>query len=295
MFLPMWRSHVAFKTTIRLMSIYFDVSSRHYLLWEYPTQSRYLPLGSLLTTIMPSAGPPLVDPQNPLYCPAISPSSYLSHLRRNQGSNEGQRVMSGSFARLLVQALDAMPSVSAKLSSGSLYAHLPPLWEYDDESTLTVCDSVVDSLARNPHGKSRPSKRKRLYDDSGNFPELKGPSKYARSCPSAHDSSFEVRLTRDTLHYSGLVSSPPEIASEDTRSEVDHLRARIRILEGPVKSHITRTQAICAYRCSSRSRHWNRNSSRNQVIYRTPRLADAWYTPQRTHMCSIRIIPSKHR
>ncbi|KDQ25414.1 hypothetical protein PLEOSDRAFT_1106343 [Pleurotus ostreatus PC15] len=195
---------------------------------------------------MPSAKFPLIDPQNPLYCPAVSPSSYLSHLRGNQGSFGDQRTLSRSFARLLVQALDAMPSVSEKLSSGSLYAHLPPLWEYDDESTLTVCDSDMDSLARNPH-KSRPSKRKRLCDDSGTFLELKGPSKYARSCPSVHDSSFEVGLTRDTLRYSGLVSSPPEIASEDTRSEGDRLRARIRILEGPVAFCVAGIQTICAY------------------------------------------------
>ncbi|KAL4264542.1 hypothetical protein AB1N83_005057 [Pleurotus pulmonarius] len=187
---------------------------------------------------MPAAGFPLVDPQNPLYCPAVSPSSYLRQLRRNQGSNEGQRILARSFACLLVQALDAVPSVSAKLSSGSLYAHLPPLWEYDDESTLTVCE---DSLARNPH-KSRLSKRKRLYDDSGTFPELKGPSKYARSCPSAHDSSFEVGLTHDTLQFSGLASSPPEIPSEDTRSEVEHLKARIRTLEDALRGPVTGTE-----------------------------------------------------
>ncbi|KAJ8523104.1 hypothetical protein ONZ45_g388 [Pleurotus djamor] len=185
---------------------------------------------------MPFRTIPIVDELNPLYCPEISSDAYLNVLRRRYEedadtfyfSRQEERLqLSKAFAKVLLQTVD--DSVGKKL--------MDDVWDFDEDSTLTVGDSPN---LLNASRLDQPVKRKRPRDSlEATFTDLQGPSKYARSCPSVHDSSFEVGLTRDTLHYSKIVSSPlSDVKPSSPTTVIDALKARILVLEdslhGPI-------------------------------------------------------------
>ncbi|KAJ6611163.1 hypothetical protein B0H10DRAFT_1753510, partial [Mycena sp. CBHHK59/15] len=123
---------------------------------------------------------PTVDENNPLYCPAITASSYLSSLRRQLGRRNSRartqpqdaRLVS-SFARILERALqDGGYEPTAELSQcdddSSLTSYSLPGWHKENFKLTTTKKS------------SRPPlKRKR-----SSFSDLAGPPKYARSIQS---------------------------------------------------------------------------------------------------------------
>ncbi|KAJ7732141.1 hypothetical protein B0H16DRAFT_180720 [Mycena metata] len=189
-----------------------------------------------------SSALPTIDEKNPLYCPAITASSYLSSLRRQnrqrkakartQNQPQKDRFLS-SFARILDNALqEGHPDP------------LDTLPRSDDDSTATsfgfnswkenVSTTSFEQLRTSVKKVSNrpPLKRKRTRSS---FSDLDGPTKYARSIQSVHESSFEVSVRRERLdffpskpQYSPLVV-PKKPVVKTTLAE--DLKAKIRALE----------------------------------------------------------------
>ncbi|KAJ7672228.1 hypothetical protein DFH06DRAFT_1082159 [Mycena polygramma] len=179
---------------------------------------------------------PTIDEKNPLYCPAVTASSYLSSLRRQNRRRKSSRAenlppkdrIQSSFARVLDKALqDEDPEP------------LGTLLQYEDDSTATSFTLPGNSSTSFEHrtavkkATSRPPlKRKRSRTS---FSDLEGPSKYALSIQSVHESSFEISVRRERLQffphkaqYSPFVL-PKKPASKPTLT--DDLKAKIRALE----------------------------------------------------------------
>ncbi|KAJ7465160.1 hypothetical protein FB451DRAFT_1370059 [Mycena latifolia] len=182
---------------------------------------------------MPTYPLPTIDEKNPLYCPAIPASSYLSSLRhqvrpRNSQTRPQNENLS-SFARFLENALQEGESEP-----------LRELTPSDDDSTLpssftlpenSLSISVKHRTAAKATNTSRPPlKRKRSF-----FSDLDGPTKYARSIQSIHESSFEFSTKRERIQYfpqkpqySPLVL-PNKPAAKTT--VIEDLKVKIRSLE----------------------------------------------------------------
>lgn len=205
---------------------------------------------------------PLIDAENPLYCPAVSAAAYIETIRRrlqrNRINSHGTRSQNdqflSSFARVLDLALledescfsndstcyDAsgpdlgQSSRSHSSGLGGLAYHVPP-WELDNSSNSLILPSAERKLVSRP---SRPTlKRKR-----SSFSDILGSPQHAQSLHSFHDSSFEVIVKREKLDYSGGPGfrTSPFIAPTDSggpwnnvdRDTAGDLALRIRILEG---------------------------------------------------------------
>jgi hypothetical protein len=189
---------------------------------------------------------PTIDEKNPLYCPAITASSYLSSLRRqnrrrkssrteNQPPND--RVLS-SFARVLDKALQEGDNEP-----------LGTLLKPEDDDSIATSFTLSTSFEHRSTVKKvtyrPPLKRKRSRTS---FSDLDGPSKYARSIQSVHESSFEISVKRERLQffppkpqYSHFVLPKKSILKAPL---TDDLRAKIRTLEGTVHHYYP---DICAY------------------------------------------------
>lgn len=199
---------------------------------------------------------PLIDEQNPFYCPTVSATAYINSLRQNLRRNDpnihrelqpqdAQLLL--SFARVLDKALMQDDDVAESFGSLGAIPDSPdrgplsdtssedldypiPAWErYQDSSESG--NSWIDiggCLARN----RRPVvKRKRT-----SFSEIRGPPKYARSFQSVHDSSFEIDIKRENLQYcipGHEYSSPPPGKQQSSVDYPAHdLISRIQALEG---------------------------------------------------------------
>jgi hypothetical protein len=187
---------------------------------------------------------PVIDHKNPFYCPKIPASVYLRSLRRKVqqlSQLPRQQSPSLSFSRSLER------SAHADYDSRTVQTDLGSKWILGDyfssgrgwlSSQGSDCPqrellpppySPVDSTQvhhprvtyRQGHRRSPlfadppavPSilvttslKRKNLFSD------LTAPPKYARSIQSFHDSSFDLELKREVLHFSDAVSSSPHCA-----------------------------------------------------------------------------------
>ncbi|KAF7327329.1 hypothetical protein MKEN_00310400 [Mycena kentingensis (nom. inval.)] len=155
---------------------------------------------------------PIIDENNPLYCPSIPASQYLGAIR--------QRVLhrlpdENSFARGLVQDENYKPNLRSRRSSD------------DDEPTLVVPGADKPTASR------RPLKRKR--NNSESFTDLHGSPKHARSSISVNEKSFEVTIKRERLQYfsTKYMYSPFVGKKQATPSKpvVDGLKDRVRSLE----------------------------------------------------------------
>ncbi|KAJ7765843.1 hypothetical protein DFH07DRAFT_810015 [Mycena maculata] len=177
---------------------------------------------------------PTIDEKNPLYCPAITASSYLSSVRRQVRRRNSRaqiqppqnvRLVS-SFARILDKALhedgNEPLNIGPKSDDGSTVT-LPSSWENLENTFEHRTTTTVKKTTR------QPLKRKR-----SSFSDLRGPPKYARSVPSVHESSFEVSIRRERLQY---FSAKPQYSSFVMPKKavkttlVEDLKAKIRSLE----------------------------------------------------------------
>ncbi|KAJ7266568.1 hypothetical protein C8J57DRAFT_1068466 [Mycena rebaudengoi] len=168
---------------------------------------------------MPSYSRPVIDDKNPLYCPAVTASSYLSSVRRR-----ARRRNSHSYPRALPPG-DKLISSFARVLDRALQGENDPILDYDEDATLT--SSTWNASTRTSVKKSsrQPLKRKSSFSD------LAGPPKYARSIQSVHESSFEISVRRERLqyfppkpHYSPLVL-PKEPASSKLSPLIKRLDA----------------------------------------------------------------------
>ncbi|KAG5643084.1 hypothetical protein DXG03_001579 [Asterophora parasitica] len=203
---------------------------------------------------------PSIDENNPLYCPSVTPASYLESLRhkrrdlstRSRGKTSRNDRFQHSFALILEKALvtDALDSSDDELDHGErvfkrprtisnssdeslpAYSYPIPAWELEDEQKQEFWDSVAPG---SPGGCEKPMHKKQRR---GCFTELHGPPKYERSGHSVQDSSFDVVVKHETLSYSAAPASvvkprTPIAAGAGTGNNGDtfFLTQRIHILE----------------------------------------------------------------
>ncbi|KAF7290065.1 hypothetical protein HMN09_01311600 [Mycena chlorophos] len=186
---------------------------------------------------MPSTSLPVIDENNPLYCPSVPAAAYLSSLRRKALHVPAAAPQNDlpSFARVLVQADNYQPNLRT---------------EDDDESTL-VKKTASSSGNANPDAAADPKAKaakavpvpvlrpplKRKRSDSTSLSALRGSPKYARSELSITQSSFEISVKRERIQYfshkytySPFIAQPSKSAKKPA-SQVVELKARVRALE----------------------------------------------------------------
>ncbi|KAF9474752.1 hypothetical protein BDN70DRAFT_924400 [Pholiota conissans] len=196
---------------------------------------------------------PLIDDENPCYCPTIPAAVYLKSLRcKTRNVAKPSRHLPGfspSFTHVLGRAfhdndMQGLENVMGSdwildgyFTSGqgwfsspiSALEDLPPYSPTESAKLHTKApgldiakelDPVPISLAR-----SHSLKRKSSSSD------LRAPPKYARSVQSVHDSSFDIELRRERLHYSVSLSSPQrkgtELSDPDRSEDFGHLITRL--------------------------------------------------------------------
>lgn len=158
---------------------------------------------------------PLIDKQNPLYCPDTSSKTYLATLhnklftsRSASDASDDSNSLS-SFARIIdyhffgmVEYRSSYYNQDQRLENGrsqqnyiSPPAYSPPSWERQNlpmytpkavNSNLYTSPNVLDHLS------FRGLKRQRSTPSSDPFADLRGPVKRGRSSESFHDSSFDL-------------------------------------------------------------------------------------------------------
>lgn len=178
---------------------------------------------------------PVIDDDNPFYCPKIPASMYLRSLRRKvQQLSQLPRHQSPSlsFSQLLEHSAHADHSSTVETALGSDWIpgdyfssgrgwfssprgdHLPP--PYSPVDSTQVHDPRV--TYRQGQLKGPPVPDPSMVNPSvlitsalkrkSEFSDFAAPPKYARSIQSLHDSSFDLELKREVLHFSEAATSP---------------------------------------------------------------------------------------
>ncbi|KAF7965926.1 hypothetical protein HWV62_14438 [Athelia sp. TMB] len=200
---------------------------------------------------------PTIDKHNPLYCPNVSPSSYLATLRKSLSKPQVLQDSDNlfSFARNMdhtflnhedsstchdeaagrnQKAIIRQPS-----SPDALPPYSPPRWKQRHLPPY-LANERLHTLSFG--GPSLLVKRKRSFNSITTFSDLEGPTKRERSFESIHDSSFSLSGQGERLFLSshqdvtspyavkqeGAVFSNPQATGYAIESE---LLSRIRILE----------------------------------------------------------------
>lgn len=182
---------------------------------------------------MPVYVMPIVDDNNPLYCPAIPATLYLKSLRgrfNKSGWSHRRPALFQSFARTLEQSTrtedsdDDDDTIGSDWILGNYYAlglkqslvrrqHLVSsvTGELDHDP---IQEKSIDYLASPKRFKGFSLKRKLCFSDLG------APPKYARSQPSFHNSSFDIEVQHEKLEYfSNTMESSPQKAPKHSTAE----------------------------------------------------------------------------
>jgi hypothetical protein len=207
---------------------------------------RYNPLG------MSTYSLPTIDEKNPLYCPAVTASSYLRQVRHRNSRAQAQPLENdknlSSFARILDKALQ-----------DGEREPLRELPQSDDDSSYALpWGNLSTNLSISHRTTIKKTFRPALKRKRSSFSELRGPPKYARSIESVHSSSFEISARRERIQYFPQKPqySPfvmPKKPSAKT-TLIEDLTAKIRALEGTVDPILC---AIYAHIFMSRSTLWS--------------------------------------
>lgn len=136
---------------------------------------------------------PLIDEQNPFYCPTVPAISYLDSLRQLHAQENFMTATQDSglfysFAHIIDQ--QNRLAIHSDDDDSSPGTHPIPAWEKEGLSDLSD---------RRPPVQLRSVKRKLSFSSS--FSDIKQPAKYARSFQSVHDSSFELSVKAQRLFY----------------------------------------------------------------------------------------------
>ena len=179
---------------------------------------------------------PIVDDNNPLYCPAIPAALYLKSLRGRFNSKSGwsrrrgRPDLSQSFARTLERSTrcsedsdDDNDTTGSDWILGNYYAsHKQSLVRRQHLKGFLTGElnhgSIQGNYLASPkHFQSFGLKRKLCFSDLG------APPKYARSQPSFHESSFDIELQHEKLEYfsNAMESSPQEAPQHSTAKGLD--------------------------------------------------------------------------
>ena len=171
---------------------------------------------------------PIVDNNNPLYCPDIPAALYLKSLRgRFNKSGPWSRRRPNlfqSFARTLEQSTrtedsdDDDDTIGSDWILGNYYAsgHKRSLVrrQHLEDFVSGELDRQGNTMASPKHFQSYSLKRKLCFSDLG------APPKYARSQPSLHDSSFDIEVQHEKLEYfSNVMESSPQKTPQHIRAE----------------------------------------------------------------------------
>ena len=180
---------------------------------------------------MPVYVKPIVDDNNPLYCPAIPAALYLKSLRgrfNKSGWSHRRPNLVQSFARTLEQSTrtedsdDDDDTIGSDWILGNYYVpgrkqSLVRRQHLEDFLTGELDhDSIQENyyLASPKRSQGSSLKRKLCFSDLG------APPKYARSQPSFHDSSFDIEVQHEKLEYfSNTMESSPQKVPQNSRAE----------------------------------------------------------------------------
>lgn len=203
---------------------------------------------------------PIIDKNNPFYCPTVSPTSYLATLRKSllkRHVPEDDNALF-SFARNLDQDCfdHEDPSIhryqdhrrvgAARFRTSSspdeLPPYSPPRWERRYLPPYPSQREHHPVALQSTHA----IKRKRSSTTTTTFSDLDGSTKRGRSSESIHDSSFDVSGQAERLFVSGYheVSSPTLLKDADAVllglasacGGDNELFARIQALEGKLRT-----------------------------------------------------------
>jgi len=186
---------------------------------------------------------PLVDERNPLYCPSVSPNSYLAALHQSLSKSNVSKgnVFLYSFARILDQnffdvdqeycskkeyndqrfvTVDTHPR-NVSRSTLLLPAYSPPSWErhhlpvYPPGLVVPKHKRLNSVIPLGPASSSSGAlKRKRPSISSNTFSGLEGPTKRGRSSESVQESSFDLTGHAERLFGSSLHKESSAVGSK---------------------------------------------------------------------------------
>jgi hypothetical protein len=180
---------------------------------------------------------PIVDNNNPLYCPDIPAALYLKSLRgrfNKSGPWSHRRPdLFQSFARTLEQSTRTEDSDDDDDTIGSDWI-LGNYYASGHKKSLVRCQNLEDFVSReldhdsiqgncmaSPKRFQNFSLKRKLF-----FSDLGAPPKYARSQPSFHDSSFDIEVQHEKLEYfSNVLESSPQKAPQHSRAERPDIEA----------------------------------------------------------------------
>lgn len=169
---------------------------------------------------------PLVDEQNPLYCPGITADAYLQSLRTRIAFQSVRSLvtrnqdLSQSFAHVFGRLSHGEDS-----SSDARETTFRVNWDIQSQGCLASRCSSEDLPPYSPISSARQKRMSRVHaqmadgtrteapDDiilkrKSSFSDFDAPPKYARSLESPHDSSFDVDDFHETLRYDVSGSTP---------------------------------------------------------------------------------------
>lgn len=219
---------------------------------------------------------PLVDDENPLYCPALPAVSFLEAIRQQLHGSPGPKAsdptttpelcpdtpsddyLLPSFARLLDKSVtddDLLELLYNPERTG-----IQDLLDQDDENASSVLD-----LARTVHnGAERMVKKEASPGLQQTFSDLDGPVKREKSVLSVNDGSFELSGKADRiLNFFRASSYTPyntrsrrnqhqHIAGENGwRARINELQTKISRLEGTFLQfiHVVNLTCLCLQVC----------------------------------------------
>ena len=183
---------------------------------------------------MPVYVKPIVDDNNPLYCPAIPAALYLKSLRGRFNNKSGwsrrrgRPYLSQSFARTLERSTrsedsddDDNDTTGSDWILGNYYAsHKQSLVRRKHLKDFLTGeldhDSIQENYMASPKRFQNFSLKRKLC-----FSDLNAPPKYAKSQPSYHDSSFDIEVLHEKIDYfsNAMESSPHQKAPQHSRAE----------------------------------------------------------------------------
>jgi hypothetical protein len=158
---------------------------------------------------------PIVDDNNPFYCPDIPAALYLKSLRsRSHRFRRSRRLnLFQSFARALEQSIltqdsdDGEDSIESDWILGNYYAPPRKRRKYlEDLPSYSPLTAELDHINYLESPQRLKSLKPKVY-----FSDLDAPPKYARSQPSFHDSSFDIEVQHEKLDYfANIIESSPQ-------------------------------------------------------------------------------------
>ena len=192
-------------------------------------------------------GIPSVDENNPLYCPEYPKSTYIKVVNRYLSLRRGRKTLGDQRQTLKQQSLLLLSDSSIRSTSSERIlgeflsgnnwfsrpidgdADLPPYTFTDPSWSPSLPKgphfNLVDTAANYAPVSKYGARMKRK--SSITFSDLLAPPKYARSVPSAHDSSFDVEVRREKLRFFDIPSSPTRNLAGNINShppnDVDYL------------------------------------------------------------------------